>query len=665
VKACIVLAVLCGVTARARAEPPPAPAGDGAPIEVLAHGTPIDRRADPTPASYVLRGELLEAPGRSTAEALALVPGVQTARAGGGADLATASVRGATSAQTPIYLAGVRLNDDVTGTVDLSTLPLWMIDRVEIYRGHAPASADRLGVGGAIFLEPRRPTRTRFGAAVGGGSFGAREARLGLALAHGQAGGAMLAVRHHAARDDFDYLDDGGTAFDASDDVERPRMNSDHAELDVWSVGALALGRRRDAPRLRMVVNGFARQAGAPGLQRIAATLARVEQERALAGVAVELPCARDAERCAVEVGGAGLFARYRLDDEARELGPSRRTLTEGGRASERLGAHFAPMDGLVLGVGAGHERERIAVDGEGGALVRAGRTLVRGRAHALVEPAPPVEIVLVGTLECHATEGPGAGDEACGVLLPAFRVGARVALAAPLELRANVGRSARVPTLGELYGVTATVRGNPALEPERATTVDAGLAFALGGAAVAPYAQLFGFGRFAGDLIAYRRSSLGTAAPYNVASARVLGLELVLGARVLELAHASVALTALDPRDTTDDRTLANDVLPLQSRLVVAPSFELVSPRWRALGLDRAGAAVRYLHRSERFADPAGLVVLGAESRLDLEATLAFFAERLGVRARLANVLDQRSFDLLGHPLPGRAGYVLAESWW
>ena len=62
-----------------------------------------------------------------------------------------------TAAETPVYLAGVRINDDVAGAADLSTLPLWLIDRVEIYRGNAPLEADRFGIGGAIFFEPLRP----------------------------------------------------------------------------------------------------------------------------------------------------------------------------------------------------------------------------------------------------------------------------------------------------------------------------------------------------------------------------------------------------------------------------------------------------------------------------------------------------------------------------
>ncbi len=116
-----------------------------------------DPRASPCwPRPRVDERELTR-PGANAASVLSHVPGVQVSESGGSADPATASLRGATSAQTPVYLAGIRLNDDVTGSVDLSLIPVWMLGRAEIYRGNAPADSDRLGIGGAVYFEPRAP----------------------------------------------------------------------------------------------------------------------------------------------------------------------------------------------------------------------------------------------------------------------------------------------------------------------------------------------------------------------------------------------------------------------------------------------------------------------------------------------------------------------------
>ena len=160
--------------ARARADDEPA-----SPSQVDVHGTPrspADAPKDPTVAGSVVAREDIAAPGLRTAEVLRSQVGVQVTETGGVGTPATASVRGATAAQLPVYLAGIPLNDDVAGSADLSRIPLWLVDRIEIYRGNAPLEADRLGIGGAIFVEPRKPHGTEAGAGETFGSWGERGA---------------------------------------------------------------------------------------------------------------------------------------------------------------------------------------------------------------------------------------------------------------------------------------------------------------------------------------------------------------------------------------------------------------------------------------------------------------------------------------------------------
>ena len=124
------------------AGPPAAAQDDEVVVRAGAVARTAQARDDSVPGS-VVAGHRLHAPGAGAAEVLRGLPGLTVIDAGGFGALSTASIRGATSAQTPVYLAGVRLNDDVGGTADLSTVPLWMVDRVEVYRGHAPVQADR------------------------------------------------------------------------------------------------------------------------------------------------------------------------------------------------------------------------------------------------------------------------------------------------------------------------------------------------------------------------------------------------------------------------------------------------------------------------------------------------------------------------------------------
>jgi iron complex outermembrane receptor protein len=627
-------------------------------IDVTVSGTPHEGR-DPTPAVYSLRGPALAAPGRTLGEALAGVPGAQIQRSGGSADLSTLSLRGGSSAESPVYLAGIRLNDELTGSADLSRLPLWMLHRVEIYRGHAPAGLDALGMSGAVLLEPRLPRGIEALAALGVGSFGEREARAGIALGDDRSA-ALLAVRRAAGEGDYHFVDDRGTRFDASDDRLRPRQNADHEEIDAWALGRLSSRRGT----LLLVLNAFDREAGAPGLQLPGARRARAGQHRLLAGMAAELACPRQRrESCALEIGADLLSTRYLLDDPLGELGGARRTESEGQRSGQRLHARFEVIDDLELRIGGAQQIAALAVSAERSATVRARRHLLRADADGRLRIGDRAEVAVVTALECHSTME-GAVGGACGVLEPVGRVGTRVRLLETLDLLANVGRYLRVPTLGELYGVSASVLGNADLDTEEGLSFDAGLSGSWRQREVAWWGQIFGFARLSERLIGYRRASLGSIRPYNTGSARILGVELATGASLYDTLHARVAVTALDPRDVSDDRGVENDLLPYRSRLTVAPELELTAPRWPLLSLNGASLAARFRYRGERVADPAGLVVLEADSQLDLDAAL-FFVGHLAVRGRVANLLDQRSFDLVGYPLPGRSYHALVEGRW
>ncbi|MEM9693694.1 MAG: TonB-dependent receptor, partial [Myxococcota bacterium] len=258
--------------------------------------------------------------------------------------------------------------------------------------------------------------------------------------------------------------------------------------------------------------------------------------------------------------------------------------------------------------------------------------------------------------------------DGPCGLAAPAGRVGVRAELGAGVSALANVGRYVRVPTLGERFGVTANVLGNEELLPETSVSSELGLGWA---GALAPRltlsSRVVGFARWVDALIVYRRASVGAARPFNVASARILGVEGSLGLNwrlprdfVLRLEGA---VLAMQPRDTTADRTTQSQ-LPFVAPLVGTSQLELVAPRWTALALERASLAVRLRGQDERLADPAGLIVLPSQVGLDVDVR-AVFDPAFAFSVRLSNLLDRVLFDTIGYPLPGRAAYAQLEMTW
>ncbi len=647
---CVVLAASSCWPALASAEP--------ASEVVVAGHQPTRPAREHTLAATRVNTEELSHPGATAASVLSHVPGVQVSESGGASDLATASVRGATSAQTPVYLAGIRLNDDVTGTADLSLIPLWMLGRAEVYRGNAPADAERMGIGGALYFEPRVPRSNRVSAGGAIGSFGEHAGWVGAEVGH-DGNAALVAFRASGAHNAYPYLDNAGTAT-TSDDRTRHRPNADYSARDAWAIGRTRVG--RSGARITTVFNAFQREQGVTGLAALPALSARAESSRVLGGLSARIPCG-GAAGCEVALDTQGIVARSRLTDPARELGLLATRLDSQGQRFGQ-GARIS-LGGRLLRalLGANVELERLALTGD--TPLRAHRNTTSGRVGLTLSPAEHTELSALAVYTCDVTRGPSQ-NERCADHSPEGRlsVGQRLG---PIELRSNLGRYARVPTLGELYGISAVVRGSSALVPER------GLAWDLGARIEAPlgpvwaYADVFGFARRVSDLIAYRRTSLGAVQPYNVGNARILGAELEAGAEWPGHLRAAWALTLLDPRDTTAGRALTNDLIPYQSRFQSSAFIEGYGDPGLGL-LRRAGLDARLTHRASRLADPAGLIVLPASTALDLGVSLLFgrsAAGEVSLRAAVEDVFDAHRFDFIGYPLPGRSAHASLEAAW
>jgi iron complex outermembrane receptor protein len=280
---------------------------------------------------------------------------------------------------------------------------------------------------------------------------------------------------------------------------------------------------------------------------------------------------------------------------------------------------------------------------------------------------APWFSVRPLGALECHDTDASTASAQAesgCDELEPTGRLGA---LAASGEFSAfsNVGRYVRVPTLAELYGTNLIVRGNPRLESETATTIDAGVRFTrrLEGEVSPLFIAASGYTTGANELIAYVRTAQGYLVPTNVRETRVSGLEVEAGVGFLRHFSFETALTATDPRDQTPDRARENDILPFQSRLVLASSLFATTGPTGLVWAEELSFRMRHLYQSSRYADFAGLAVIPEQHSLDLDASVAALDGGLVLRARVVNLFDTARYDVVGFPLPGRSFFVSVEA--
>ncbi|MCB9588605.1 MAG: TonB-dependent receptor [Polyangiaceae bacterium] len=646
-----------------------APAASAQAGDVVVKGARSDHSTqDPSAASQVLRDDELKAPGASAGDALERVSGVEVSRSGAATDRTTLSLRGSTAAQVPVYLGPLRLNDEVTGAADLGSVPLWMLDRVEVFRGSTPARADAYGMGGAVFFEPKFPRRNSIGAGLGIGSFGEQSAwgrgEVSSRGAGGWRSGALVGLRLARADNDYSYVDDRGTAFDERDDITRTRSNADFSEWDAWAIGLMRSSR---GARVLTLANAFSREQGVTGLASVPAQAVRSRQQRLLAGVSVKLPCGKKAvgRRCELELGTQLLDTRESVSDPLSELGIGPGGAQNiGSRAGQRLRLTWGAGP-LELSGQADVARDSLRV--RGAQQSGSERFSARPALEVVLRPDARASYALSGALPIVSTRSDArVSDVSAGSdgLEPEGRLGVAYSVTEHLSLLFNVGHFTRRPTLGELFGLSSLVRGNAGLVAERGEGIDFGVRAALVQQRTFSLAvESFGFARWSRDLIAYRRSTFGVVTPFNVATARVLGVESAFQMTFDDWLRWRGSLTLQDPRDTSDDRGVSNDLLPYHARLMASSRLGFYAPRGSSLPPSELVLATSY--RSSKFADPAGLVVVPEQLRWDLEAAVALYDERLQLRGMLRNLFGSRQYDLLGQPQPGRSFHASAELVW
>lgn len=173
----------------------------------------------------VIRPEETQGEFKTLPELLDQSVGVHVIRARGRGGYTVASVRGSTSAQVAIYVDGTLVNLESEGAVDLSTIPVENVARIEVYRGHVPAAFGISGMGAVINIVTVAPEEAE-GSLLGGlGDYG--EYRSALRYSMPLMGGNLLFTTEYSGSDgDFSYDNDNATPYNPNDDYEAIRMNN-------------------------------------------------------------------------------------------------------------------------------------------------------------------------------------------------------------------------------------------------------------------------------------------------------------------------------------------------------------------------------------------------------------------------------------------------------
>jgi vitamin B12 transporter len=642
--------------------------------EIVVRGLPVSNvETEPEVASTVIGEVDLRRPGETVASVLSRTPGVQINQTGSSAELSTVSIRGAGAAQVPVYLAGVRLNDDIVGVADLSRVPLWMLHRVEVVRSAVPVHLSRGGLTGAVVFEPNFPWQSELRVGTMAGSFGTGAVWFGGTQAYGNSesggpfGATSVSIKRRGAENNFTFVDNGGTAFDDTDDAETERGNADFSDTDIWVVSQARIPMLDRAVSLQAFFGHLSREQGATGLSLSPAEEARERTRQGLFGLTSSIPCTVGSSSCRFQSTTGASTTGLQTTDPLNELSLGSPLLEQkNDRVAQTFQFAVRPGEEWEASLGASYEASRLTRDAPDGAWVRARESFV-GATGALEYSPSPLVVRVVARGSCSSDDGVETGGTPLAVELrqgnrcgPEGRLGVHYSLTEALSVRATLIRGLRFATLGELYGVSSTTRGNPGLHLEKSWGTDVGARFSSlleswGTAWVDATAYL----RFDEDLVAYRRSALGYVRPYNVGHSRFLGGE--LGGEIDAWSHfrARSSLSLMDPRDISEGSESA-PLVPYRSPVTMTQELEVYSLQ-ASPSVSRLAFGARLNYRSSRTADPAGLITIPQDLTLDLNVGLELKQSVL-FQGRIENVFNAERFDFLGLPLPGRGVFVSAE---
>ena len=152
----------------------------------------------------IIRPEEFKGEQKSLPDFLKMVPGVHVREVNGKGQYTTVTVRGSTAAQVGVFVDGVLTNLGGDAAVDISTIPVSNVERIEVYRGYIPARFAGTFIGGVINIVTKKPTGAHGSAEIGPSSFGGKKASVEVTAPVGS--GSLLFGFNHESRDgDFPY----------------------------------------------------------------------------------------------------------------------------------------------------------------------------------------------------------------------------------------------------------------------------------------------------------------------------------------------------------------------------------------------------------------------------------------------------------------------------
>ena len=613
------------------------------------------------------------------AEVLGGSTGAVVRRLGGLGDFAAVSLRGSSFRQVQLFLDGFPLNPEGSDVVNLSELPLSILDRVEVFRSNPPASLGASPVGGVVNLITR-PNDDQQAVKLLMGSHQTVKTTL-MAQSHSELGDLesswLLNSNGFLTQGDFDYFSDNGTIYNPLDDERSSRQNNDKGQ---WN--GLARWRLEGARGSLSVLNStLSRHEGLPGPGNSPSLKSRLDTRRNLLGV-------QGVTSGSDWTANAYVWRHDRselYDDRSGEVGTG--TQWQDDRfATTGLRTHgtWAPLSKLQASMTlSGHydrfQRESLLTETLEDPLTRSVLSGVLALEWWALSDrlvvAPTVQMDWLFNREIAAIQEPstGYGQESSDSLWsPNPRLGVlwRPFSGVDWVLKSTVGSYFRPPGLDEIFGDRGAIRGNKELVPESGVIWDLGTRLSFSRKDFSVVVEQGVFRNQAENKIVLIQNSQRTSVPVNFGNALVQGSETALSVSAWNLLESQTNLTLTSSLNQTELTDGAGKQLPRVPLWDIHQSTHIRLDSKVQLGH-------RYSWTDGNYWDVANVFL--APPRAYHSAFLRFFHKELSLEISALNLLnetvavvDRNPFseedntpvltpltDFLGYPLPGRSWFV------
>lgn len=527
-----------------------------------------------TSANYTeITSDAWEGKALSAADLLSTLPGIQSYKQGGLGSFQTVSIRGIAARNILICVDGVPLNDASGGAVNLGSIDLNQMEKVEVYKNNVPAKFGVSGVGGAINFVTKNAVKKggRVLAAYGNHNTWEGSFQVATPVTDSIMFASSFATRH--SDNDYEYTNRNGTQYNDEDDYTATRENAKFTDVSGNVQFRMLHGNGYFST---LSATASRAESGNPGKEQNQTKVAKFVGESALIRYGLESVGYLDDK---LFLYGA-LSARFDKNMSSSfypldHIGFGNNVFMDYGTATYKLvpelWTEFTPLEHLTGTARVAYEWERAEARGNSKDWALDRKTFVgsgdlyyqffryaglggEGSVQALKDRLDKGAFVLpTGT---HTLDKAADRDATF-----AGRIYSRFgASASPFMGEVSIGRFYQQPALMELYGTFPGAVSNPELKREKATKFEATGTYRFPGNRTAFQATYFE--SHVEDGI-YWLMSVELLRPENVARSLVRGVEMELNSSPAKFLDVVLRATIQKTRDRSHSNTYNGNKLP------------------------------------------------------------------------------------------------------